>query len=899
MKKFIIGFIFFAFFSAGAMAQNLNVSQMLVAENFNNTPFKEALSRLEKRHKVSFFYKYQWIKEIVVNGQYNNVKLADFLNEILTPYQISFLVYENNVVLVDGTINASSIAIKASQLADMEGRVNYTTIGNVLKNPEQKKVVLSGFVKEGGNDDALVGARIYIEELSLGATTNVNGFYSLTLPVGRYNVTTGFIGYDEKKLPLEVLSNGSVDFDLYKETVELEEITITAEAKDENIRGVLAGKEKLSIEAIKGMPAFLGEIDVIKSIITLPGVSTVGEGASGFNVRGGNVDQNLLLQDDAMIFNASHLFGFFSSFNADFVRDVTLYKGGGPPNYGGRVSSILNVNLRNGNLKKFHGQGGLGLVSSRLVLEGPIAKDKTSFIIGGRSSYSDWILKRINNVDLQKSSAQFYDGNAKITHNFSDKDKLTLSSYVSNDRFKFAGDTTYQWRTFNTSLKWSHIFNEKLLASFGAVYGTYESKTYDENGIDAFTLDSDIKSTNLKVDFNFIPNAIHKIDFGASVIKYEFNPGVFKPGPLNVNETFLTLRKEQSYESGVYIKDEYTLNSNLTVMLGLRYSLFHNVGPGDIFNYDPNVPREETSIVDTLSFSHGDLIKKYSGLEPRLSLRYTLSPASSLKFSYYRTKQYIHLISNTTAVAPVDFWQSSNFHLKPQTGDQISLGLFKNFKNDALETSVEVYYKRIDNVIDYKEGSAILLNETLEADLLSGFGRAYGLELLIQKNKGRITGWLGYTYSRSERLFESQNNEEQINSGNYYPANFDKPHDVTLVMNYNASRRVRISTNFTYSTGRPITVPVSKYSYGNILSVLNYSERNQFRIPDYHRLDLSITLKPGHKIDKKLKGEWVFSVYNVYGRKNPFSVYFRQSGFAYQLSVLGTIFPSITYNFKF
>ncbi len=897
MKKFIIGLVIFIAFIFNAFSQNIN--QKLVVASFENTPIKTVFNQLEKKHRVTFFYKYDWIKSLTVNGQYNNIKLSDFLNQILNEHNLSYLVYENNIVIINGDVSASSIALKAAQLEDGEDQTPAIVVGNLLENPDQKKVNLSGFVKEGGNDEELIGARVYIEELKEGTTTNINGFYSLEVPVGKYTITTGFIGYDEKSTAVEVLSNGSLNFDLYKETVELEEITITAEAKDENIKGVLAGKEKLSIEAIKGMPAFLGEIDVVKSIITLPGVSTVGEGASGFNVRGGSVDQNLLLQDDAMIFNASHLFGFFSSFNADVVRDVTLYKGGGPPNYGGRVSSILNVSLRNGNLKEFHGQGGVGLVSSRLVLEGPIKKDKTTFIIGGRSSYSDWILNRVNNVELQQSSAQFYDGNAKIMHNFSDKDKLTLSSYISNDRFKFAGDTTYQWRTLNTSLKWSHIFNEKLLASFAAIYGTYKSKTYDENGIDAFTLDSNIKSANLKFDFNYIPNSSHKIDFGASVIRYDFNPGELTPGELNTNEQPLSLRNERSFESGVYIKDEFNVNTNLSIMFGLRYSMFHNVGPGDVFSYDPNVPRSVDSIVDTLSFASGDLIKQYSGLEPRLSLRYSLSPASSLKFSYYRTRQYIHLISNTTAVAPVDFWQSSNYHLKPQTGDQISLGLFKNFNNDALETSVEVYYKRIENVIDYKEGSTILLNETLEADLLSGLGRAYGVEVLIQKNKGRLTGWLGYTYSRSERLFQSANQEERISLGNYYPANFDKPHDVTFVMNYSASRRIKISTNFTYSTGRPITVPVSKYSFGNILSVLNYSERNQFRIPDYHRLDLSVTLKPGHKKDKKLKGEWVFSVYNVYGRKNPFSVYFRQSGFAYQLSVLGTIFPSLTYNFKF
>ena len=897
MEKLFFCWGIFLFSLHSVFAQN--PSERLVTASYLNSPLRDVLAEMQAKHRMDFFYKQAWITDIVVTGDFKNISLSDFLENILKPHEISFLVYGTNIVLIKGESTIHSIAFRESKLDEQGDLGEYLKIGKVMENPGQQEVTISGFIREGGNDEALIGAGVYVNELKTGVTTNINGFYSLRLPVGKYTLTAGFIGYDEKSQAVEVLSNGNLSFSLYKETVELEEVTITAEAKDENIKGVLAGKEKLSIEAIKGMPAFLGEIDVVKSIITLPGVSTVGEGAAGFNVRGGSVDQNLLLLDDAMVFNASHLFGFFSAFNADFVRDVTLYKGGGPPNFGGRVSSILNVSLRNGNRQEFHGQGGLGLVSSRLVVEGPIVKDKTAFIIGGRSSYSDWILGRIQNVDLQESSAQFYDANAKLTHDFSDKDKLILSSYISNDRFKFAGDTIYQWRTINTSLKWNHIFNEKLLASFGAIYGTFKNKTFDDQDFDAFTLDSEITSANLKLDFNYIPDRKHKVDFGASIIRYEFNPGVFVPGEQNTNEVPLTLKQEQSYESGIYVKDEFMISPRLTIMYGLRYSMFHNVGPGNVFVYEPDLPREEETITDTMTFNNGELIRKYDGLEPRLSLRYSLDRRSSLKFSYYRTRQYIHLISNTTAIAPVDFWQTSNHHLQPQTGDQVSLGYFRNFKDDAIETSVEVYYKEVDNVLDYKEGSSILLNPTLEADLLSGKGRAYGLEVLLQKNKGRITGWIGYTYSRSELLFQSENEEERINLGEYYPANFDKPHDVTIVANFNASRRFKISTNFTYSTGRPITVPVSKYSYGNILSVLNYSERNQFRIPDYHRLDLSFTLKPGHRKQNKLKGEWVFSVYNVYGRKNPYSVFFRQSGQAFRLAVLGTVFPSVTYNFKF
>ncbi|MDN5203428.1 TonB-dependent receptor [Fulvivirgaceae bacterium BMA10] len=873
-----------------------SIEEIIISDSYQNQELIEIFNQIEASRPVEFFYKKNWISNIKISQKFENKKLTEFLDEILKDQKISYIIYNNNVVLLKGDISPEMVVSSSNNLPEA---ANYQVIGNALENPNNNEVIVSGFIKDAGNDDELIGARVFVEETENGSVTNVRGFYSVKLPPGKYTIRAGFTGYEEKKLSIDVRSNGTLNFDLFEETVELEEITITAEAQDENIKGVMAGKEKLSIEAIKGMPAFLGEIDVIKSIITLPGVSTVGEGASGFNVRGGGVGQNLLLQDDAVIYNASHLFGFFSSFNADLVRDVTLYKGGGPPNFGGRVSSILNVSTRNGNQKEFHGQGGIGLVSSRLVLEGPIAKNKTSFIIGGRSSYSDWILKRIKNADLQQSSAQFYDANLKISHNVNDKNKLIFSSYISNDRFKFSADTTYGWRTINNSLKWSHIFNEKLLSSISLSHGSYKNKTFDDQGFDSFTLRSSIENTGVKVDFNYVPLNKHKVDFGISATKYSFEPGDLVAGELNTNTDPVKVRKEQSIESGIYIKDEFQVNHKLSIMYGLRYSLFQNVGEGDVYLYDPNRPKEPTTILDTTHYSKGQLIKSYSGFEPRVSLRYAMGIQSSLKFSYYRTRQYVHLISNTTAVAPVDFWQSSNFYLEPQIGDQVSIGLFRNFKDNAIETSVEFYYKKIKNVIDYKDGASIILNETLEADLLKGSGRAYGVEVLLQKNKGKITGWLGYTYSKSERLFQSENEEEQINLGKYYPANYDKPHDLTLVFNYKASRRFKISANFTYSTGRPITVPVSKYSYDRILSVLNYSERNQFRIPDYHRLDLSVTLSEGHKKNKLIKGEWVFSVYNVYGRKNPYSVFFNQNGQAFRLAVLGSIFPSITYNFKF
>jgi outer membrane receptor protein involved in Fe transport len=670
--------------------------------------------------------------------------------------------------------------------------------------------------------------------------------------------------------------------------VKLEEVTITAAGSQESVEEKVVGKEVMSIESIKNLPAFMGEVDPVKSLVTLPGISSVGEGTSGYNVRGGDPGQNLLLQDKAILYNSSHLFGFFSAFNPDLIRDVELLKGGGPANYGGRVASTLNVNLRNGNAKKYQAKGGIGLVSSRLMFEGPIKKDKTSFIIGGRASYSDWLLKALKNPELYQSSASFYDGNFKLNHIHNKNNKFELSAYISNDKFTFASDTTFSWKTHSVTAGWSHIFSEKLLMQTNLVYSNFESDIYNEEPVNAFDYYSGVRNFNGNIDFSWSPDASNTFDFGINSVMYDLNLGEFYPGESNTNEDLTELPHEKGLETALYANFVHDFSPRFSVNAGLRFTNY-TLFDGQFYSFD-----ETGNATDTITSPD----KMYYGVEPRVSFRYLVSPSASFKASYYRTRQYVHLISNTTAVSPVDYWKSSSYNLKPSNADQYTLGFFKNFQDNRFEFSVEAYYKDIQNVIDYRDGATILLNETLESDLLQGTGRAYGVELLLRKNRGKLTGWIGYTYSRTERKFDQQSEGgETINNGEFFPSNYDKPHDLTFVMNYKASRRIVLNMNFSYSTGRPITTPVSKFQYGNLLSVLNFSDRNQFRVPDYHRLDLSVTLKGNLRKEKKINGEWVFSLYNVYGRKNPYSIYFNQEGSAFQLTILGSAFPSLTYNF--
>ncbi len=886
-----------------------DISNIHITGEFQNKPLIDLLHEIENEHRIAFFFKEEWISDIKVTRTYQDKPLTKVLEEILFENQLSFIAF-----------NPYSVFLINEYSDDLVIPEEHPVIAPATETPETEKIIIgdaqkplkggnaifSGYIREAETGKGIIGGTVYVEELKKGTVSNEYGFYSLTLPVGNYHIAFSYLGLGKETKHIIIHSTGTYDIELSEAAYQMAEVTITGEAEDLNISGVQMSITRLNMKTIEAIPAFLGEVDVIKSLTLLPSVNTVGEGASGFNVRGGDIDQNLILLDDAPVFNSSHVFGFFSVFNPDAVKNVTLLTGGIPAKYGGRLSSILDIKQNEGNYKKFTGKGGIGIVSSRLALEGPILKDKCSFLIAGRTSYSDWILRQVPDINVQNSSASFYDVTAKINYTINNKNKLFLSTYISDDKFRFGPDTTYNWGTANAVFKYNHLWGERLFSDFTAVYSKYHYNVDNQEDFNSFDLEYGIEYKSLKADFTYLLHK-HHIEFGAGIIWYGIKPGTLVPAsdassinPININE-------EYSREMALYINDEYKISHGITIMYGLRYSFFQNLGPASVYIYRDNIPKEEGTIIDTLEFSNGEIIQSYGGLEPRVSIKLSLGPYSSLKLSYNRMRQYISLISNTTAITPIDIWKTSNTYIRPQTGDQAIIGYFRNFADNSIETSIEAYYKRINNLLEYKDGANLLLNETLEADLLEGKGRAYGIELQVKKKTGRLTGWASYVYSRSERQVNGEFPEEQINFGQYYPSNYDKPHNIKVVGNYRITQRWSFAANFVYSTGRPFTAPYSKYKISNgimrNITVANFSERNQYRIPDFHRLDISVTLGEGHRKNRRWKGSWTFSVYNVYGRKNPYSVFFKHvygtPPMPYQMSILGVPFPSLTYNFTF
>jgi len=877
-----------------ASSQDQSFNDFPVNGNIDQ-PLQTFLSSVESQHGIRVFVRPEWVVNLRVKGEFNGENALTIISELVKTINLRLETYSygNYVVLPD-----AGFVVPIDQGSNVDDGPTIVNIGSAAQ-ASGELAVLNGYIKDGENGETIAGATVYATSVEQGSVTNEFGFYSIELPQGRHRIRVSFLGYEDEVREINIRSSGAMDMELFEGLTRLGSVTVTGDAPDENIRSVSMGVEKLNIQTIKKLPSLMGEVDVIKSLVLLPGVTTVGEGASGYNVRGGSVGENLILQDGAEIFNSSHLFGFFSAFNPDIVKNLNLYKGGGvPANLGGRLSSILDVQLRDGNMKKLEGNGGVGMLMSRLMLEGPIQTDKSSFIVGARGSYSDWILNQAKDIDLKQSEAGFYDANIKITQEINSKNKLYLTGYISNDRFKLANDTTFNFGSEIASLKWNHVFSDNIFSSTTATIGKYRYNVKDDQGVNQFEMDAAInyRALDTELELDLIDN--HNIVVGGRASLYEVAQGDLVPLTNNLNSEPINVPSEKGLESAVYIADEWTPTDDITISAGLRYSDFRNLGPGDVYTYQEGMPRNVSSIVDTTSFSNNELVKSYGGLEPRLGVRVALGNSASVKASYNRMRQYMHLVSNTVAVTPIDVWQLSNTHIRPAVADQYSVGFFKNFADNTIETSIEAYYKSTTDVLDYKGGATLLLNETLEADLLQGQGRARGIEFLFKKKEGRLTGWLSYTYSRTQLRTNSVFASETVNNGEYYSANYDKPHDLTIVMDYKVGKRVNFTANFTYSTGRPITAPTATYRIGTISALADYSDRNQFRIPDFHRLDLSLTIGRGFKRSKRVKSEWNISVYNVYARKNAYSIFFNENSRAFKLAIL-SIIPSISYNFRF
>jgi hypothetical protein len=772
----------------------------------------------------------------------------------------------------------------------------------------QEKFTLSGTISDSNSNETLIGATVFIPELKTGVLTNEYGFYSITLPKGKYSIRINYSDYQNLDEVLELNQNLKINYKLIPKENVLREVIVTNSKNITDIRKPEMSVNKLSISTIKKMPVVLGEVDILKSILLLPGVTNAGEGASGFNVRGGGADQNLILLDEAMIFNSSHVFGFFSVFNPDAIKDLKLYKGGIPARYGGRASSVLDIYQKDGSSKGFHANGGIGLISSRLLLEGPIVKDKGSFLIGGRSSYAHLFLKL--SEDQKDNAAYFYDLNTKLSYKINPNNNIFLSGYFGRDVFSLANSFTNIYGNSTLNLRWNHLFSDKLFSNLSLIYSDY----YYGLDLDfvGFKWDSGIKNYNLKYDLkNYISDKF-KLNYGVNAIYYDFNPGIIRPSDANSGINFAQLDKKFAFEPAIYLDAEQELSDKIAISYGLRYSLFYRLGNSKINIYENDNPvlfnsemqiYEKATPIGVQNYSKNETITNFENLEPRFSLAYQINDDQSIKTSYNRMVQYLQLVSNTASPTPLDVWTPSDSFIKPQIADQVAIGYFTNFSENKYSLEIESYYKKIQNRIDYIDGADLIANNALEQVILNGRMRAYGLEIMLKKNEGRFNGWISYTLSRSEQQTPGRTIlETGINNGEWYKSAFDKTHNLAITSAYELNKKWSFGANFALQSGQPVTFPNGQYQYLGI-TVPSYGLRNENRLPAYHHLDISATLSPSKNSSRSTKSEWVFSIYNLYNRKNAAAINFRQNSEtgnneAIKTSIFGIV-PAISYNFKF
>ena len=889
-----------------------------ITASYDSARFSDLVRDIESKTPFRLFYAEAWVDTLIVTASFNNASPTTVIETVFKNTLIHYFVLDKKIILtynapilneIDTTlfeefrnVDASkySYSFQRELVSDEKGEQKskvVKTIGMAGKS-NSNVATLSGYIKERKNGESIPGA--IVSGAGKNTSTDQYGFYSLLLPTGIQTITVTFVGMNDVTQKIVLHSDGKLNLTMEEKITVLKEVVVSSD-QGQNVANLQMGVAKIDMNTIKNVPKILGENDIFKVALALPGVKSVGEGSSGLNVRGGNADQNLVTLNEATIYNAVHFLGFFSVFNADAIKSFDLYKSAIPARFGGRLSSIFDIQMKDGNQKKFAGQGGIGPITSHLTFEVPLKQDKTSLMFGGRSTYSNWVLERVPDDQIANSNASFYDLFTRLTHNVNDKNSLYLSLYYSKDKYNLSSDSTFSYHNAVGSLQWRHIFSNDHTAVLTLSQSNYKYNI-DYNTIPeySFNLGFGIKETHLKWNFSYGRNR-HQFEYGADSKLYKLNPGFINQTTPESLVTETNVDSEKGLDNAVYVSDDIELTPALSISIGLRYSFFVALGPAASYQYDPGSPKNPDTIIDTVTYSNNSAVKKYHGPEYRISARYKLSDNNSVKASFNRTRQYIHMLSNTVAVSPTNTWKLSDADIAPQIGDQVSLGFYQDLRNKSVEFSTEVYYKWLKNVIDYKTGSELILNENIEQDVLQGNGKAYGIELLLQKKTGKFNGWIGYTYSRTFLQFNGNSPEETINGGEYFPANYDKPHDLSIVTNYKFTRRYSLALNFVYSTGRPITYPTGVYRFGNSYRI-NYSDRNEFRIPDYIRVDLGFNVEGNHRVKKLAHSFWTFSIYNLFGRKNPYSIYFKSEGDkikGYQLSIFGVPIPTITYNFKF
>jgi hypothetical protein len=910
MRQAFIIIVFYLLISLNLRAQEA------VRINFDYTEldFRGFVSRAESTTGLKFFYKDEWVGNLKSGDVPGATSVQDLLNRLFEGESLYFFIDEaGNVVITksfqvktgnvpddaDKKFIAPSEFYDSGEKGKVSGNVVFE-IGNPSERTKPGSVPLTGYITNRDTKEPVPGVTVYVQKLQTGAISNEYGFYSITLPRGGHLVQFSYIGMKEKSVSINMNSAGEMNVEMNSVLIPLKETVVTAQ-RSMTLQRFEVGLEKINITTFKLMPSLMGEADLLKSVLMLPGINTVGDGSAGFNVRGGSADQNLVLLYGAPVYNTTHFFGFFSSVNSDIIRDATMYKGGIPGRFGGRLSSVLDISAKEGNRNKFAGNAGISPVTTHLMLEGPIIKDKLTYLLTARTTYSNYLLHLIDNPALNNSSASFYDVNGKITWDASKKDKIDLNGYYSNDAFRFNSDTVYRYSNAVASARWRHFFNSRFF-SMVTVYNSSYNYDISSEGTptEGFSLTHKVNTTGAKGDFNLYQGR-HEMNFGAELMYHNILPGKYYPAGDSSLVVPDKIDNESGIETAIYFEDKYSLTDYLSVNAGLRFSSFSAIGPASVMIYEPGYSKSISTIADTLQYGNGEIYQTYGGPELRLSMNFKLSTRQSLKLNYNRTRQYIHLLSNTTAISPTDTWKLCDYYVKPQIGDQVALGFYNVFSDLKIEASAEIYYKYMKNVVDFKGGTSLIMNRNVEKDLVNVNGKAYGIEVMMKKTEGRLQWTLGYTYARTWLRSTGTYSDEIINGGDWFPSNYDKPHELIALFNFLMSRRFSFSANYTYSTGRPITYPVTVYYIDGLL-MTHYSDRNKYRVPDYSRLDISWRISGNLKSKKIAHPNWIFSIINVLGRQNVYSVYFRNednSVKGYKLSVFGQAIPSVTFNFDF
>ncbi len=896
----------------------------------------DAVSFLELRKEIleqtqySLYYRSEWVDSLQVTIHVDDQKLDVVLEQIISGTSLDFLIMNDQIFITNDIKVLTSPKLAELLIQDKTKIQTNVEKGLVFKREYQLtgtnsdqlsnqifeigsrselvsggKATIAGYLKDAVTGEPLPSALVYSERPLLSTLTDASGFYSFTLPLGKNKIRYQLVGMKPSERNVILFSNGQLNVNMYEDVFALDEVVIQSD-RDANIESVQMGVSKISISESKNVPIVLGERDIMKVATTLAGIQTVGEGASGFNVRGGKADQNLILLDKFPLYNTSHFFGFFSVFNSEAVEDMQVYKSSMPARYGGRLSSVMDIKSKQARRDTIGGSGGISPITSKLTFELPLFSGKAGLMLGGRATYTNWMLDRIGNSEFAENDVSFADAVLRYDHDINENNKLTVSGYWSVDNFKIDSDTLFAFSDFNysnraLSVDYTNAVSRDLSLSFTGVYSGYGyNLKYDASPEGAFVQDFDISEVIGRGELIYTGKEKHEMRGGVEVKKLSVNPGSQLPLDEESLVERFQIERENGLESSIYISDQYNFNDRLSFYSGLRYSTFASIGEQTVYDYLDDAPKNEETISDSIRYGKGELIKLYGGIEPRISARYKLNRRSSIKLGYNRTRQYSHTLTNSASISPTDIWRLSSTHLKPQIADQISLGYYQNFTKQSIETSLEGYYKRIDNLLDFKVGSKFLLNPTVEAVALQGPGKSYGLELSIKK-EGKLSGWINYTFARTFIKLDSRFGEERINGGVFYPANYDIPHTVNLVSNYKFTHRLSFSYNFVFKSGRPITYPVGVYDFYRSLSI-HYSDRNAYRIPYYMRMDFGINLEAGHKRNKLAYSYWSFSIYNFLGRKNPYSVFFSTEGNqikGYKLVVFGNPIPTISYNFKF